>query len=335
MTMSAGRAEYRYYRAPGILERAARALLNNFVVEAVLVLLITLFYIGASGVDHVLGTRLRRTFVGMMHAVSRDRLNFIRKARMRHVFKKEYGMKKLKIKLAGGSYWLSIPCIVRGIDKKTHTEVKYLAKIMNERSAVKHRYMTLMRKMGVIAEGVDLRFDEYHCGREMGEYEKRCLERLRDASVNAPKVYGLHNLGADDYMLVMQFIEGTPLSKVTINDEIMDRLFIILRKMRENGIFHGDVKMDNFMLSGSAVYVFDCLKIDRSGAEEAAAFDLACLLCALADRAPAEAVLARARQYYSASDLERAAGMIDMALYKSDLELSEDRIKKLKQNITA
>ena len=313
----------------------ARIVLNNFIVETVLVLMITIFYICASGVDRVLGTRLRRTFVGMMQAVSRDRLNFIRKSRIRHVFKKEYGLKKLKIKTAGGSYWLSIPCIVRGIDKKTRTEVKYLAKIMNERSALKHKYMTLMRKMGVIVEGVDLRFDEYHCGLEMGDYERRCLDRLREASVNAPKVYGLHALGGDDYMLVMQFIEGSPLSKIPISDEIMDQLFTILKKMRENGIFHGDVKLDNFMLSDGRVFVFDCLKIDRSGVEEAAAFDLACLFCALAGRVPAERIAARARLFYSPTDLQKAADMVDMALYKSDLDLSEDSIRQLRQSLTA
>ncbi len=328
--MNAGRA---VYRRPGLPEKAAHAILNNFFVEAVLVGLITLFYMAAGGVDRALGTGFRRAFIGGMQAVSRDQLNFLRRAQIRHVFKKRYAMKKIKIKLAGGSYWLSIPCIVKGVCKKTHKERKFLAKIMNERSALKHKYMTLMRNMGVIVEGIGLKFDEYHCGLEMGEYEQLCLEKLRSASVSAPKVYGLHKLGAGDYMLVMEFIEGRPLSKAGISGEVMDQLFVILKKMRERGIFHGDVKLDNFMLSDGRVYVFDCLKIDRSGAEEAAAFDLACLFCALADRLPPGDVVERARRFYSASDLDRAAGMVDMALYKSDLNLSEKRKKELKESL--
>ncbi len=324
-----------YRRAPGALERAGRAVLNNFLVEAVLVFLISVLYICAQGADRLLGTGFRRTLLDWMQAVSRDRLNFLRKARIRHVFKKKYGMKKIKIRLAGGSYWLSIPCIVRGVCKKTRSERKFLAKVMNERSALKHKYMTLFRNIGVIAGGVDLKFDEYHCGLEMGLYEQSCLEKLRNASVNAPKVYGLHKLGGGDYMLVMEFIEGEPLSRAEISGEMMDQLFLILKKMRESGILHGDVKLDNFMLSNGRVYVFDCLKIDRSGAEEAAAFDLACLLCALADRLPPGEVIAHARKFYAPSDLDRAAGMVDMALYKTDLNLSEDGKRALKEILRA
>jgi tRNA A-37 threonylcarbamoyl transferase component Bud32 len=333
--MSAGRTVYRKRLAAPhrLAERAAYVILNNFVVEAILVCLLGALYLGTSAADRFFGTRMRRAFVGWMQAISRDRLNFLRKAQIRHVFKRKYGLKKIKIKLAGGSYWLSIPCIVRGLDKETREEKKYLAKIMNERSVIKHNYMTLMRKLGVLAEGVDLRFDEYRCGLEMGEYEKQCLERLREGGVNAPEVYGLHRLGGDDYMLVMEYITGKPLSKVAIDGPMMDQLFQILRTMRDKGIFHGDVKLDNFMLSGGRVFVFDCLKIDRSEAGVAAAFDLACLLCGLVGKVPARQVINHARRYFSDAELKKAGDMIDMALYKSDLDLGENRIRELKESL--
>jgi len=330
-----GRTAYRRRPAEGLWEKAAHMALNNFIVEAVLVGLLTVLYILVDVADRLLGTGLRRAYLDWMQAISRDRLNFLRKARIRHVFKKKYGLKKIKIKLAGGSYWLSIPCVVKGIDKKTHEEKKYLAKIMNERSALKHNYMTLMRKVGVLAGGVDLRFDGYHCGLEMGEYEKYCLERLREIGINAPAVYGLHKIGGEDYMLVMEYIEGRPLSRIDIGGPVMDQLFNILKTMREHGIFHGDVKLDNFILSGDRVYVFDCLKIDRSDASVATAFDLACLFCALVEKLPASVIVARARQYFSDGELERAEGMMDLALYKIDLKLSQDRVKELRESFKA
>jgi tRNA A-37 threonylcarbamoyl transferase component Bud32 len=330
-----GQTVYRRRPAPDeLVKKAAHFVLNNFVVEALLVGLLGGLYIITNAVDRLFGTRLRREYVEWMQSVSRDRLNFLRKAQVRHVFKKKYGLKKIRIKLAGGSYWLSIPCVVKGIDKKTHEEKKYLAKIMNERSALKHNYMTLMRNMGVLAGGVDLRFDGYHCGLEMGEYEQHCLERLRESGVNAPEVYGFHRLGGDDYMLVMQFIEGRPLSHVDIDGPILDQLFHMLKTMREHGIFHGDVKLDNFIVSVDKVYVFDCLKIDRSNAGSAAALDLACLLCALIDKVQAGVLMAHAREYFSSAELKRARGMLDMALYKSDLELSESRIKALREGLS-
>jgi tRNA A-37 threonylcarbamoyl transferase component Bud32 len=329
--MGAGQTAHR--RRPDYIRKAAGAILNNFVVEAALVGLLGVLYLGTSAADRLFGTRLRRAYVERMQAISRDRLNFLRKAQIRHVFKKKYGLKRIKIRLAGGSYWLSIPCIVKGVSRKTHKEEKYLAKIMNERSALKHNYMTLMRNMGVLAEGVGLRFDEYHCGQEMGEYEQHCLERLRSSSINAPEVYGFYGLGGDDYMLVMEYIEGRPLSKVDIDGAILDQLFNILKVMREHGIFHGDVKLDNFILSGDKVYVFDCLKIDRSDADSATAFDLACLLCALVEKAPASVLMDHARRYFSDRELLRAESMVDMALYKSDIELSESSIKALKESL--
>ncbi len=330
-----GRTAHRRRPAEGLREKAAHMALNNFIVEAVLVSLLTVLYVFVDAADRLLGMGLRRSYLDWMQAVSRDRLDFLRKARIRHVFKKEYGLKKIKIKLAGGSYWLSIPCVVKGIDKRTRGEKKYLAKVMNERSALKHNYMTLMRKVGVLAGGFDLRFDGYHCGLEMGEYEKYCLGRLRESGINAPAVYGLHKMGGGDYVLVMEFIEGLPLSKAHIDEAILDQLFKILRVMREHGILHGDVKLDNFILSGDRVYVFDCLKIDRSDADAATAFDLACLLCALAEKLPAGVVMARARRYFSDGELERAEGMIDLALYKIDLKLGEGRIKALRESFKA
>ncbi len=333
--MGIGQTAYRKRPAPDMMEKAAHAILNNVAVEAILVGLLGVAYIGTSALDRLFGTRLRRSYVEWMQAVSRDRLNFLRKAQIRHVFKKSFRLNKIRIRLAGGSYWLSIPCVVKGVNKKTHEEKKYLAKIMGERSAIKHNYMTLMRNIGVLAGGIDLRFDEYHCGLEMGDYERHCLERLRKSSIDAPEVYGLFRLGGDDYMLVMEYIEGRPLSKVDIDGPIMDRLFKILKVMRENGIFHGDVKLDNFILSGEKVYVLDCLNIDRSKAEAAAAFDMACMLCALAGKVPADVIMAHARGYFSGPELKRAESMMDMALYKSDLELSEDRIKALRDSLTA
>jgi serine/threonine protein kinase len=315
--------------------KAMHAILNNFIVEAILVGLLGIVYLGASAVDRLVGTRLRRSYVEWMQAVSRDRLNFIRKAQIRHVFEEKFGLKKIRIKLAGGSYWLSIPCIVKGVNRDTHRGEKYMAKVMSEQSAIKHNYLTLMKNMGVLAGGVDLRFSEYHCGLEMGEYEQHCLERLRESGINAPKVYGFYRLVGDDYMLVMELIEGMPLSKIDIDGPIIDQLFNILKAMREHGIFHGDVKLDNFILSGDKVYVFDCLKISRSDVESAMAFDLACLLCALVERVPADVLMARARRYFSDMELRKAGDMIDMAINKSDVDLSESRIKALKESFTA
>lgn len=57
--MNAGRVAYRKYPAPNIMEKAAHIILNNFIVEAVLVSLLGVLYLGMNAVDRIFGTRLR------------------------------------------------------------------------------------------------------------------------------------------------------------------------------------------------------------------------------------------------------------------------------------
>lgn len=322
-----------YYKKTegGFAKKAAHALLNNVVIEAFLVILLGICYVFATAADRVLNTHLRRSFTSWMQRISADRLNVLRRAQIRYVFKRKFGLKKIKIKLVGGSYWLSIPCLVRGIDRNTRQEKKYMAKIINDRSTLKHKYLTMMRNVGLLAEGRSLKFDEHTGPQEMGDFEGRCLLGIRESSANAPQVYGVHHLGGDDYVLVMEYIDGQPLSKMDIDGDLLDQLFKTLKSMHQGGIFHGDIKLDNFMYSKGSVFVFDCLKLDTKRSHEAAAFDLACLLCALAEKVPVSVIVEHAKRYFSPGELGDAAGMIDVALYKSDLELSDKKIHGLKE----
>ena len=194
--------------------KALHMIMNNIVVETLAVLLAGAIFIFTSAVDRVFRTKLRRAFIDWIQGVSRDRLNVLRRAQVKHVFKRHYGLKKIKIKLAGGSYWLSVPCVVSGFDKRTRIAKKYLAKIVSDRSVIKHRYMTMLRNLGVLADGASLKFEEYADARDMACFESGNLMRLREHGVRVPDVYGLYRLGGDDYMLVMEFIDGRPLSKV-------------------------------------------------------------------------------------------------------------------------
>lgn len=235
-------------------DKAARAMLNNIVVEAAIVAVMGICYLCATGADRLMGTRLRRSLTVWMQRVSADRLNVLRRAQIKYIFKRKYGLNKIRIKLAGGSYWLSIPCVVRGIDKKTRLEKTYMAKIVNGRSALKHNYLAMM-----------------------------------------------------------------------------DETFRELKAMHGHGIYHGDVKLDNLIYSKGSVFVLDCLKLDERESSEAAAFDLACLMCALAGKVPVSAIVEHARHYFSDADLHRAASMVDIALYKIDLELPHGVIKELRE----
>ena len=63
---------------------------------------------------------------------------------------------------------------------------------------------------------------------------------------------------------------------------------------------------------------------------QALEFDLACAICALAQKADVITVIEQARKYYSDKEISGAGSLLDIALAKVDLELPENKIKELK-----
>jgi tRNA A-37 threonylcarbamoyl transferase component Bud32 len=303
--------------------------LNNRLVEAVIVAAIAACFLATTVLDGIFGTRLERGFIDRLRDVSRDRLSRLRKAQIKYVFRCKYGLKKIRIRLAGGSYWLSIPCIVEG--KKDGKYCRYMAKIINDASAIKHRYMTMLRNLGVLAGAAEMHFDEYADAEDMVNFERYCLTRIREQSLNAPSVIGIHRLNREDYMLVTEFIEGRPLSEVPLGGSEIDQIFGIIKTMHDHEFVHGDVKLDNFLASRDKVYVVDCLKVGGTRLAAAKAFDVICALCALSQKAPVSTVMAHARKYFSSDDLLEAGAMLEVALSKADIDLPPDRARELRR----
>ena len=147
------------------LAKVAYKFFNNRIVEAFIVAVIASCFLLTAVIDGIFGTKTEKKLIESLRNVSRDKLNGLRKAQIRYVFRCKYGLSRIRIRLAGGSYWLSIPCIIEG--RKDGADVKYMGKIVNGMSATKHRYMTMLRNLGVISAAADLRFDEYEDAKEM------------------------------------------------------------------------------------------------------------------------------------------------------------------------
>jgi tRNA A-37 threonylcarbamoyl transferase component Bud32 len=306
-------------------------ILNNRITEWLVVSIVGSLIVSTRYIDRAFHTKLNRAFVEKVHRVSRDELSRLRKTQIKHVFRRKYRLSRINIKLAGGSYWLSIPCIVTGINKKTKEEKKYLAKMLNERSTIKHRYMSRLRNLGVLVEGASLRFEDHRDAKEMLRFERDSLRMLRAFSIDTPEVLGMHKLNSDDYIMVMEFIEGKNLSKVELKEEDSDRLFEIIKRMHENGLIHGDVKLDNFIYSGGHIFVLDSLKIDTAQFDNAKGYDLMSAICALSQKMPVNIVIEHAKKYFNENEMAIAGSMLGVALNKADLDLSEDAINGLRK----
>ena len=313
------------------LRKPAHFVLYNFIVEALVVSVVATVYVVLRAADRVFRTRLKMVLIDAIHDLSRDSLSPIRKAQIGYLFKRKYGLKKIRIRLAGGNYWMSIPCVVEGVDRKAKVQRKYMGKIINDRSALKHRYMTILRRLGVLTEGASLEFMDHEDAQDMVEFERNWMILLKNRGISVPEVYGIHRLNHDDYILVMQFIEGTPLSKVALDEAIVDQIFDVLRVMHETGIFHGDVKLDNFLFANGKIYVVDSLKINHNDPLRAHEFDLICAICALAQKLPVRMIIEAAARHHPREELEHAGEMLGLALYKVDLELPEEKVGEIRR----
>lgn len=298
-----------------------------------MVSIVASIYVILRAVDRVFHTKLKKGLIDAIHDLSRDDLSRIRKTQIRYLFAQKYNLKKTRIRLAGGNYWMSIPCIIEGTDKKTKVNRKYMGKIINDKSALKHRYMTILRRLGVLTEGTMLEFMDHDDAQDMVEFERNWMILLKNRGISVPEVYGIHRLNPDDYILVMQYIDGTPLSKVALDETIVDQIFGILRIMHETGIFHGDVKLDNFLYSGGKIYVVDSLKINHLDPLRAHEFDLVCAICALAQYLPVDMIIRSAARHHPKEELAHAGKMLGLAINKAELDLPEEKVGEIRRTL--
>ena len=101
-----------------------KIIFNNPIVEAILVLLISSIFVILKITDKLFQSKTKYAFLETIHRMSQDQLSVIRETQIKHLFRRVYTLSNIHIKLAGGSYWMSIPCIIEGIHARTKEEKK-------------------------------------------------------------------------------------------------------------------------------------------------------------------------------------------------------------------
>ncbi|MCD1296213.1 serine/threonine protein kinase [Methanocella sp. CWC-04] len=317
-------------RAGRLIKRSYYIVLNNVLVEWSITTLIAAVLVILSVIDKIFHTRYKRALISRIREISRDDLNRLRKTQIKYIFRKKYGIGRIKIRLAEGSYWLSIPCVVKGIDRRTGEEKKFLVKIINEMSAIKHKYMMQMRNLGMAVVGTGLKFNGYEDARDMMMFERGCLKKLRKSSVNTPKVLGSYRLNEEDHILVMEYIEGELLSDMVITADQVDQIFRMLKTVHDSRFVHGDIKLDNMIYSQGKVYFIDCLKIDETAFDAGKKYDLVCAISSIAEKYPVKKILEIAERYYPKDEIREAGRLLYVAIFKPDIDLPEEKVEELR-----
>lgn len=99
-------------------------ILNNLIVQTIIVLMVSTIFVILKVTDKLFQSKTKYVLLETIHIISQDQLSAIRETQIKYLFRRVYKLSNIHLKLVGGSYWMSIPCIIEGIDTKTKEEKK-------------------------------------------------------------------------------------------------------------------------------------------------------------------------------------------------------------------
>ncbi len=228
-----------------------------------------------------------------------------------------------------GSHWVSVPLKVNVC---TRNESHFLfAKVITEKGLRNFNYAVESRNLRVriLADLCGLRYRKALSRHDILSYEAAILLRFRAAGICAPEPLKLFEIGVYS-LLMLEYIEGTPLGERILRREDAVRVLQIVRQLWDNELVHGDIKLDNFVRTNDgSICLIDCL--NWTGSLQAAMhYDLASALYSLSRKLEPSVVLKTARQFFAAPEVNEALGLIDLAGVHADALTDRDKAFKIK-----
>jgi tRNA A-37 threonylcarbamoyl transferase component Bud32 len=101
--------------------------------------------------------------------------------------------------------------------------------------------------------------------------------------------------------------------------------------MHKNGIYHGDIKPENFLFADQ-VYIMDVGNFLKDAPDkEKVSYDVACALASFLDLATPEKLVKLAKGHYGVRDMKRAASYLELIDRRPDFQMAPEKMKKLKE----
>jgi tRNA A-37 threonylcarbamoyl transferase component Bud32/membrane-associated phospholipid phosphatase len=152
--------------------------------------------------------------------------------------------------------------------------------------------------------------DEVHFGtvRRLVEYEDYILLKLKEADLPSPQPYGFVEITPErEYAIVTEFLDGAKeMGDVTVDDGIIDKALLVVRKLWDAGLAHRDIKPANVMVRDGEVVLIDPAFATVRPSPWRQAVDLANMMIILALRSDPDRVYERALQRFSPDDIAEA-----------------------------
>lgn len=251
------------------------------------------------------------------------------------IMQTDFHLNNVSVKPVGmGVARLSIPIKIEGTDKKGR-QVRYFGKIMGGTDNMTARAIQLFKNLYLHMNSMAPMFRVTESPEELARHQYEMMKAISELGIPNATPLGVYPLRSKTWLLVSDFLDAKPIEEVPeITDEQMDSLFSYLRKMHDNGVFHGDIKPDNLMF-GDKVYIVDVGNfMDEAPPTQKKAYDLASQIASFLEYRSAEEIVDIARKYYTSRDLISASKFLDIIQRRPDIVLSDEKKEELLRLMT-
>ena len=248
----------------------------------------------------------------------------------RQIITQAYQIQKISIQPVNtGISRLSNPIKISGITKKGK-KIHYFGKIIGYGDVFAFRSMQYLKNVYLQLHDQEPLFGVFETPEEMASNQYQMLKTIHTYGIPTPKPLGCHLLQNSLWLLIIEYLDATPLSSMKkIDAKQIDLVFSSIRKLHKKKIFHGDLKPDNIMI-GKTVYLLDVgyIRPDASSREKQA-YDLASLLGSLLPYFTAQEIIHIAKKYYSLKKLQTARKYIELVQMRPDIHFTDEMKEKL------
>ena len=142
----------------------------------------------------------------------------------------------------------------------------------------------------------------------LAEYEDYALHLLWDIGVRTARPHGIVEITPKrEYLLVTEFFkDAVEIGQAQVDDAIIDQGLAMIRKLRDAGIAHRDIKPGNLMVRSGELLLIDVCFAQVRPSPWRQAVDLGNMMLVLALRSDPQRVYRRALAYFTPDELAEA-----------------------------
>jgi serine/threonine-protein kinase RIO1 len=224
---------------------------------------------------------------------------------------------------------LSIPVKVEGVNSNG-APVRYFAKILGGSDIMTEKTIQFFKNVYLQMEGRQPLFNFTRSAKDLANHQYDTMSRIHGLGIPTAKPLGTFALPGGLWLFVSEFLEVAAMApKGKVSEAQLDEAFGHLRLMHKSGIFHGDIKPENFLFA-DRVYIMDVGHfIDDAPDKEKLSYDLACQIASFIEYTTPEKIVKLAKNHYSARDLKRAGSYLELIDRRPDFRLTTEKKEKL------